>query len=79
MVKRITFDQSLYLPEAVAAAAAAYAGHADIEITTTPDGVVAAVSGVAGTDPDLVANAFANYVLQDTIVRMRQTTLRDLG
>jgi hypothetical protein len=77
--KRIVFDRSLYLPEAIDAAAAAYAEHAKIEVTTTTDSVVAMISGVVGDDPELVANGFCNYVLQETIARMRQDTLREVG
>jgi hypothetical protein len=79
MSKRISFDRSLYLPEAVEAAAAAYAEYAEIEVTLTADAAVAVVSGVEGNDPDLVANAFCNHVLHESIARMRQATLREVG
>ena len=79
MAKRITFDRSLYLPEAVEAAAAAYAPHAKIEVTPTDDAVVAEISSVVGDDPNLVVNAFCNFVLQETIARMRQAELREVG
>lgn len=72
MSKRITFDRSLYLPQAVEAAAAAYAEHAQIEVTPSADAVVAEISGVVDNDPDVVANAFCNHVLYETIVRLRQ-------
>ena len=72
MSKQLTFDRSLYLPEAVEAAAAAYAEHAKIEMAPTADAVVAVISDVVGNDLDLVANAFCNYVLHETIVRRRQ-------
>jgi hypothetical protein len=79
MSKRISFDRSLYLPEAVEAAAVAYAEYAEIEVTLTADAVVAVVSGVTDNDPDLVANAFCNHVLHESIARMRQATLREVG
>jgi hypothetical protein len=72
MAERITFDRSLYLPEAVEAAAAAYAEHAKIELTPSGDTVVAVISDVVEHDPQTVANAFCNHVLHETIVRMRQ-------
>ena len=78
MAKRITFDRSLYLPEAVEAAAAAYAEHAGIEVTATGDAVVAVISAVVGNDPDVVAHAFCNHVLHETIARMRQAALPEL-
>ena len=76
MPKRITFDRSLYLPEAVDAAAAAYAEHAKIEVTQIASGVVAVISEVAAY-PELVANAFCNHVLHETITRMRHATARE--
>ena len=79
MAKRITFDRSLYLPEAVEAAAAAYAEHATIEVTPAADAVVAVLSAVAGSDPELVANAFCNHVLHETIARRRQATASEVG
>jgi len=68
----IRFDRSLYLPEAVEAAVAAYAEHAQIELSTTDDAVVAAISGVVDNDADMVAYAFCNHVLHETIARLRQ-------
>ena len=79
MPERISFDRSLYLPEAVAAAAAAFAAHAQIEVTPNADAVVAVISGVVENDPDMVANAFCNYVLHETIARMRQATPPEVG
>lgn len=72
MGESIRFDRSLYLPEAVEAAVAAYAEHAQIELSTTDDAVVAAISGVVDNDADTVAHAFCNHVLHETIARLRQ-------
>jgi hypothetical protein len=69
---RITFDRSLYSPEAVEAAAAAYAGYADIALEPSGDAVVAVVGAVTGGDRETVEHSFCNLVLQETIVRMRQ-------
>jgi len=77
MAERIIFDRSLYLPEAVEAAAAAYAEHAEIELTPAADAVVAVISRVVEHDPHLVANAFCNHALHETIARMRQATLQE--
>jgi hypothetical protein len=72
MAERITFDRSLYLPEAVEAAAAAYAEYARVELTTGSDGVVAVVEPVDGEDGPHVVHGFCNHVLYETITRRRQ-------
>jgi len=77
MASRISFDRSLYLPEAVEAGVAAYAEHAHIAVTPDGDTVVAEISGVADGDIDDVANAFCNHVLFETIARMRQAALQE--
>ena len=69
---RIAFDRSLYLPEAVEAAARAYAGYAEITLERAGDDVVAVVDAVTGRDPRTVEHAFCNLALQETIVRMRR-------
>ena len=77
---RISFDRSLYVPEAVEAAAAAYAGYAEITLERAGDAVVAVVGAASGGDPatnlgtDLatIEHSFCNLVLQETIVRMRR-------
>ncbi len=76
MARQLTFDRSLYLPDAVEAAAAAYAEHAQIELTSTADAVVAEISSMGEHDPEVVAKAFCNHVLHETIVRLRQAALR---
>ena len=69
---RISFDRSLYVPEAVEAAAAAYAEYADITLERAGDAVVAVVGAVTGGDPRTVEHSFCNLALQETIVRMRR-------
>ena len=69
---RISFDRSLYVPEAVEAAAEAYAGHAEIALERAADAVVANVGAVAGGDVRTVEHSFCNLVLQETIVRRRR-------
>jgi hypothetical protein len=77
MAERITFDRSLYLPEAVDAAAAAYADYAQIEVSPTSDGVAAVISGVGDHDLRTLVNAFSNHVLHETIARKRQAALEE--
>ena len=69
---RITFDRSLYTPEAVEAAAAAYAEYAEIALERSGDAVVAVVGAVTGGDPQTIENSFCNLALQETIVRMHR-------
>ena len=69
---RITFDRSLYTPDAVEAAAAAYAEYAEIALEHAGDTVVAVVGAVTGGDRQTIENSFCNLALQETIVRMRR-------
>lgn len=77
MAERISFERSLYLPEAVDAAAAAYAEHAQIEVTPAADAVVAVISAPA--DEQIVVHAFCNHVLYETITRRRQAALDEVA
>lgn len=77
MAEQVSFDQYLYLPAAVEAAAAAYAGHADITLTSTADAVVATISGDAETDLQTLVHAFCNHVLHETIVLRRRTAAEE--
>jgi hypothetical protein len=69
---RITFDRSLYTPDAVEAAAAAYAEYADITLEASGDAVIAVVGEVRGHDRETIAHSFCNLALQETVVRMRR-------
>ena len=71
-MRPITFDRSLYTPDAVEAAAAAYAEYADIVLERSGDAVVAVIGGVNGGDRETVEHSFCNLALQETIVRMRR-------
>ena len=71
-MSRITFDRSLYSPDAVEAAAAAYAEYAEITLERSGDAVVAVVGAVTGGDRQLVENSFCNLALQETVVRVRR-------
>lgn len=70
---RITFDRSLYSPEAVEAAVAAFAEHASIAIERDGEDIVAVVGDVSGGDRQLIENAFCTFALQETIVRLRRS------
>lgn len=69
---QISFDRSLYSPDAVEAAAAAYAEYADIALERSNDTVVAVVGAVRGHDRDTIEHSFCNFALQETVVRMRR-------
>lgn len=75
MAERITFDRTLYLPEAVEAAAGSYAGYATIHVTETEAGVEVAVSEPVEHDLQTILDAFCNHVLHETINRRRQADL----
>lgn len=75
MAERITFDRSLYLPEAVEAAAAIYADYAVIAVEPAANAIVAVISESPEHDLATVAHAFANHVLYETIARRRQAAL----
>jgi hypothetical protein len=76
-MSRITFDRSLYTPEAVEAAAAAYAEYAEIALEQAGDATVAVVGNVTGGDRQLIEHSFCNLALQETIVRMHHTASRE--
>jgi hypothetical protein len=79
MAERVSFDRSLYLPEAVDAAAAAYRDHARIEVTRNEECTVAMISPVAEGDPIVLANAFCNHVLHETIARLQSSPVQDVA
>ena len=69
----ITFDRSLYRPDAVEAAAAAYAEYAEITLERSGDTVIAAIGAVTGAEREAIERSFCNLALQETVVRMRRT------
>lgn len=71
-MSRITFDRSLYVPDAVEAAAKAYADYADIVLERSGDMVIAEIGAVRGAERDTIEHSFCNLVLQETIVRIRR-------
>lgn len=79
MAERVAFDRSLYLPEAVEAAAEAYAEIAKIELAPSEKTVEAVIDQVVDEDPKTVVHAFCNHVLHETITRRRQTALGEVA
>ncbi len=75
MADPIRFDRSLYLPEAVTAAAAAYADHARIDVRPADDAIHVTLADPVGVDEHTLVHAFCNHVLYETITRHRQTAL----
>lgn len=71
-MSQISFDRSLYSPEAVEAAVAAYADYADITLERSADAVVAVIGAVRGAERELVEHSFCNLALQETVVRVRR-------
>jgi hypothetical protein len=72
MFDRITFARSLYFPEAVQAAAAAYEGVAQISVDLGPDETVATIIEADEDVAAEIADAFSNHALFETIVRSRR-------
>lgn len=71
---RFAFHRSLYLPEAVKAAAEAYGPYAEsVEIVESTADVVVTLRGFDAAYGDALGDNFANHVLFETVVRTRQT------
>ncbi len=75
MAERITFDSSLYSPEAVEATATAYADYAKIAINSTDGATEAVIEDGGEYEMAELVNAFSNHALHETIVRRRQSAL----
>lgn len=74
MAIEVTFDRSLYLPEAVEAAVAAYEGYARVILKETPEATLAAIDVDAGGSiaVDTLVHSFCNHVLYETVGRARR-------
>ncbi len=70
---RIALSRSLYRPDAVAAAAAAYGALARIEVAEGEHEVVVTLSDSHPDIPDLL-DAFCNHALYETVLRHRADT-----
>ncbi len=75
MAERIVFDPSLYLSEAVDAAAEAYSEHAQINVTAADGSIAAEIAETGEHDEKVIAHAFSNHVLFETIARKQQAAL----
>jgi len=71
MGERLVFTRSLYLPEAVDAAAKAFAAFAEIEVNVLDDEVELSLKNADPDVADVLADELANYVLAETIRRVR--------
>jgi len=73
MPAEILFDRSLYLPEAVQAAAAAYADYAAITLEPSGNALKATITAHDAELAEAVVNGFCNHALHETILRRRRT------
>ena len=71
MAERVLFSRSLYEPEAVRAAAEAYAELATIDVQLLGDDVQVDISKPDPDVQDVLIDEFCNHVLHETIVRSR--------
>jgi hypothetical protein len=71
MPESIEFTRSIYLPEAVQAAADAFSDLARIEVSVSDDVVNVELSELDPDFEDSLADEFANHALHETIVRTR--------
>jgi hypothetical protein len=72
MAEAMTFARSLYSPEAVRAAAEAFAELAKIEVTVAEDEIQLAVSEPDPDVADVLEDELANFALAETVVRARR-------
>jgi hypothetical protein len=74
-VASVSFHRSLYAPEAVEAAAKAYAALATITLEVHDHEVLARIENVDERVPDVV-DAFCNHALFESIVRVNAEAAR---
>ncbi len=77
MAVQVIFERSLYSPDAIESATALFAEHAKIEVTPENERIVAEIEAAEGYEPALIAHAFGNHVLHETITRRRQAALAE--
>ncbi len=69
----LTFDRSLYRPEAISAAVEAYEGYAQaIEVSEGVEDTTVTLRGFDARYGSLIGDSFANHALFETIIRARQ-------
>lgn len=71
MFERVLFARSLYVPEAVEAAARAFADLAKLEVIARDDSIELTVSDADPDVADVLLDELSNYVLAETIARSR--------
>ena len=75
MAETLVFDSSLYAPEAVDAAVAAYSDFATLNVKKGAGGVEVQVSDPIEHEIRTIVHAFGNHVLHETIVQRRGALL----
>ncbi len=71
MAETLVLSRSLYLPEAVQAAADAFAELAEVEVRVLDAAIEVSMSGVDPDVADVIADELGNHALHETIVRRR--------
>ena len=71
MAETLDFSRSLYLPEAVQAAADAFAELASLTVSPHEGGVLVSISDPDPELADVLADELANHALHETIIRPR--------
>ncbi|MBW2459214.1 MAG: hypothetical protein JRI68_32250 [Deltaproteobacteria bacterium] len=71
MAERIVFARSLYAPEAVRAAAQAYADLCTIELSVLTDSIEVTFSDPDESVADVLVDEFCNHALHETILGQR--------
>ena len=67
----ITFSRSLYLPEAVQAAAAAFSELAKIDVRVLDSHIEVALAEIDPDVADVIVDELCNHALHETVVRRR--------
>lgn len=70
----ITFSRSLYLPEAVQAAADAFAELAKIEVRVLDGDIEVELDAIDPDVADVIEDELCNHALHQTVVRRREST-----
>ncbi len=71
MAERIVFSRSLYAPEAVRAAAAAYGELASFELQVSAEAIEVVITEPDESVADVLVDEFCNHALHETIVSLR--------
>ncbi len=71
MAERLVFARSLYSPDAVRAATAAYAELASFELQVSAEAIEVIISEPDESVADVLLDEFCNHALHETIVSLR--------